>query len=193
MTIVLASASPRRAELLQQIGLEFVVSPSDIDESLHESESVVAYVQRMAQTKARVARQVTQLGDIVIAADTVVSIGGRILGKPLNESHCLDMLASLSGRVHTVYTAVVVSQSDFEGNALSSSEVSFRDISPQEAKNYWLTGEPKDKAGSYAIQGLGSVFVERIAGSYSGVVGLPIFELTQLLQQIDVSVVKVSQ
>ena len=193
MTIVLASASPRRAELLQQIGLEFVVSPSDIDESLHESESVVAYVQRMAQTKARVARQVTQLGDIVIAADTVVSIDGRILGKPLNESHCLDMLASLSGRVHTVYTAVVVSQSDFEGNALSSSEVSFRDISPQEAKNYWLTGEPKDKAGSYAIQGLGSVFVERIAGSYSGVVGLPIFELTQLLQQIDVSVVKVSQ
>ena len=193
MTIVLASASPRRAELLQQIGLEFVVSPSDIDESLHESESVLAYVQRMAQTKARVARQVTQLGDIVIAADTVVSIGGRILGKPLNESHCLDMLASLSGRVHTVYTAVVVSQSDFEGNALSSSEVSFRDISPQEAKNYWLTGEPKDKAGSYAIQGLGSVFVERIAGSYSGVVGLPIFELTQLLQQIDVSVVKVSQ
>ena len=193
MTIVLASASPRRAELLQQIGLEFIVLPSDIDESLHESESVEAYVLRMAKTKAHAVRQSTQSDDIVIAADTVVSIDGHILGKPQNESHCLDMLASLSGRVHTVYTAVVVSQSDFEGNALSASDVSFREISQQEAKNYWSTGEPKDKAGSYAIQGLGSVFVEHLKGSYSGVVGLPIFELTQLLKQIDVSVLKVSQ
>jgi len=193
MTIILASASPRRAELLHQIGLEFVISPSDIDESVHQSESVEAYVQRMAITKANVVKHASHSDDIIIAADTVVSIDGTILGKPVNESHCLDMLASLSGRVHMVHTAVVVSQSDFIGQALSSSEVSFRDISTEEAKNYWLSGEPKDKAGGYAIQGLGGIFVSRLKGSYSGVVGLPIFELTQLLAQIDVSVFKVSQ
>lgn len=193
MAIILASASPRRAELLQQIGLEFVISPSDIDESVHRNESVEAYVQRMAISKANVVKQVSKSEDIIIAADTTVSIDGTILGKPLNESHCLDMLASLSDRVHTVHTAVVVSQSDFIGQALSSSEVSFREISTEEAKNYWLSGEPKDKAGGYAIQGLGGVFVRRLKGSYSGVVGLPIFELTQLLAQIDVSVFKVSQ
>ena len=190
MTIVLASASPRRAELLQQIGLEFVVSPSDIDESVHKSERVDAYVQRMAETKARVAKQGWQADDIIIAADTAVSIDNQILGKPQNEAHCLEMLASLSGRVHTVHTAVVVSQLDFFGNATSCSEVSFCEITEQEAKNYWLTGEPKDKAGSYAIQGLGGAFVNHLVGSYSGVVGLPIFELIQLLKQIDVSVFK---
>lgn len=193
MTIILASASPRRAELLQQIGLEHVVSPSDIDESVLEGELVDEYVQRMANTKALVANKAANPEDVIIAADTTVSIDGLILGKPKDELDCLNMLASLSGRVHTVHTAVVVSQSEFIGRALSTNEVSFRHIAPQEAKNYWLTGEPKDKAGSYAIQGLGGVFVDRLVGSYSGVVGLPIFELTQLLKQIGISVFKVSQ
>lgn len=193
MTIILASASPRRAELLQQIGLEYDVLPSDIDETVFENESVGDYVQRMAETKAQVAQTNSSPSDIVIAADTTVSIDDQILGKPQDEAHCLAMLASLSGRVHTVRTAVVVSQEEFIGNTMSISEVSFRTISPEEAKNYWSTGEPKDKAGSYAIQGLGSVFVDRLEGSYSGVVGLPLYELTQLLKQIDVSVFKVDR
>lgn len=188
MAIVLASASPRRAELLQQIGLKFDVAPSDIDESVQEKEAVVDYVQRMAMSKAQVARQQFQSQDIIIAADTSVAINNTILGKPENESHCLEMLASLSGRIHMVHTAVVVSQLDYIGKALSSSAVSFRDINEQEAKNYWLTGEPKDKAGSYAIQGKGAVFVDKITGSYSGVVGLPLYELTQLLRDTDISI-----
>jgi septum formation protein len=188
MSIVLASASPRRAELLQQIGLVFDVSPSDIDESVHANETVVDYVQRMAATKAEVARQQHPSHDIIIAADTSVAIDNTILGKPENEAHCLEMLASLSGRIHIVHTAVVVSQLDYVGKALSSSEVSFRNIDEVEAKNYWLTGEPKDKAGSYAIQGKGAVFVDTITGSYTGVVGLPLYELTQLLRDTDVSI-----
>ena len=187
MSIVLASASPRRAELLQQIGLDFEVSPSDIDESVHANEPVVGYVQRMADSKAAVARQQHLPQDIIIAADTAVAIDNTILGKPEDEAHCLEMLASLSGRIHMVHTAVVVSQLNYVGKALSSSEVSFRQIDEVEAKNYWLTGEPKDKAGSYAIQGKGAVFIDKITGSYSGVVGLPLYELTQLLRDTDVS------
>jgi len=187
MSIVLASASPRRAELLHQIGLDFDVSPSDIDESVHANEPVVDYVQRMAATKAAVARQRHSSEDtIIIAADTTVAIDNTILGKPEDEAQCLDMLASLSGRIHMVHTAVVVSQLDYAGKALSSSEVSFRHIDEAEAKNYWRTGEPKDKAGSYAIQGKGAVFIDKITGSYSGIVGLPLFELTQLLRDMDV-------
>tara|TARA_R110002096_G_scaffold46938_1_gene125462 strand:+ start:186 stop:755 length:570 start_codon:yes stop_codon:yes gene_type:complete len=188
MSIVLASASPRRAELLQQIGLNFKVSPSDIDESVHTNESVVDYVQRMALSKATVARQQNVPQDIIIAADTTVSIDSVILGKPEDETHCLEMLARLSGRTHMVHTAVVVSHLDYVGKALSSSEVLFRTIEASEAKNYWLTGEPKDKAGSYAIQGKGAVFVSKLSGSYSGVVGLPLYELTQLLRDTDVSI-----
>lgn len=188
MTIILASASPRRAELLQQIGLQHEVAPSDVDETVLPGETGAHYVERLAATKARVARQNTRPDNIIIAADTAVCIDDTILGKPLDQSHCLKMLSDLSGRVHTVHTAVVVSQNDYFGQALSSSEVTFRDIEPEEARQYWHTGEPRDKAGGYAIQGLGSVFVAGLSGSYSGVVGLPVFELTQLLRQINVSV-----
>ncbi|MFK7795551.1 MAG: nucleoside triphosphate pyrophosphatase [Gammaproteobacteria bacterium] len=188
MPIVLASASPRRAELLQQIGLNFDVSPSDIDESVYRNEPVTDYVQRMALSKAAVSREQHSSEDIIIAADTTVSIGDAILGKPESEAHCLEMLARLSGQTHMVHTAVIVSQLDYVGKALSSSEVSFRAINTTEAKNYWSTGEPKDKAGSYAIQGKGAVFVNKITGSYSGVVGLPLYELTQLLRDTDVSI-----
>ena len=188
MAIVLASASPRRAEILRQIGLNFTILPTDIDESVGDKEPAEIYVQRMAEGKAQAARDACNADEIVIAADTTVCIDGVILGKPQNEAHCLDMLASLSARVHIVHTAVVVSQYDFIGKSLSSSHVSFRDITHEEAKNYWLSGEPKDKAGSYAIQGMGAVFISNLEGSYSGVMGLPIFELTQLLKQIDISV-----
>lgn len=186
MSIILASASPRRAQLLHQIGVEFSVMPSDIDESVLARESVIEYVTRMASHKAHVAQEACNLQDIIIAADTTVSINEKILGKPVDQTDHLNMFASLSGSVHTVHTAVVVSQGEFVGNALSTSEVTFRDITTEEAKNYWITGEPKDKAGGYAIQGLGAVFVECLVGSYTGVVGLPIFELTQLLKQVGV-------
>ena len=187
MSIILASASPRRAALLQQLGLNFSVDPADIDESVHQKESVSDYVLRMARSKAEVIRQSHPSRDIVIAADTTVSIDEKILGKPKNQSDCLEMLASLSGRIHKVYTAVVVSQLDFIGSALSTSEVSFREISQSEALKYWQTGEPSDKAGSYAIQGIGAAFVTNLTGSYTGVVGLPLYELSQLLRDTDVS------
>ena len=187
MSIVLASASPRRAELLKQLGLNFIVLPADINESVSPDEQEIDYVQRMAESKAKVVRQSRPASDIVVAADTTVCIDGKILGKPKNQADCLEMLACLSGRIHMVYTAVVVSQLDFIGSALSTSEVSFREISQAEALKYWQTGEPKDKAGSYAIQGKGAVFVTKLSGSYTGVVGLPLFELSQLLRETDVS------
>lgn len=188
MSIILASASPRRAELLQQVGLNFTVMPADIDESVYPNESVASYVQRMAESKGELIRQRQPSSDIIIAADTTVCIDEKILGKPQNQADCLEMMASLSGRIHKVYTAVVVSQLDFIGSALSTSEVSFREISQSEALKYWQTGEPRDKAGSYAIQGKGAAFVTRLSGSYTGVVGLPLYELSQLLRETDVSI-----
>ena len=187
MSIILASASPRRAELLQQLGLNFTVLPADLDETAYPNEPVKDYVLRMAESKSQVIRQSRPPSDVVIAADTTVSIDGKILGKPNNEADCLEMLACLSGQIHMVYTAVVVSQLEFIGSALSASEVLFREISQAEALKYWQTGEPKDKAGSYAIQGKGAVFVNKISGSYTGVVGLPLYELSQLLRETDVS------
>lgn len=182
MSIVLASASPRRAELLTQLGLEFEVLPTDIDESVREHEPVLDYVQRMAKSKALAARQRVKADDIVIAADTTVSIDNKILGKPVDQADGLAMLSALSGRIHMVYTAVVVSYQAHEHETLSASEVSFRHIDNQEAIQYWRSGEPQDKAGGYAIQGKGALFVEKLSGSYSGVVGLPLFELGQLLK-----------
>lgn len=188
MSLILASASPRRAQLLQQLGLEFEIAPPEIDESVQANESVLEYVKRMAMAKAMEIRHQRQPQDIVIAADTIVSIDDRILGKPSDQADGLEMLASLSSRIHMVHTAVVVSHLDYVGDALSTSQVSFREINEQEAKNYWMTGEPKDKAGSYAIQGKGALFVTHLLGSYSGVVGMPIYELSQLLRSADASI-----
>ena len=190
MTIILASASPRRAELLHQLQLEFVITPANIDETKFADESPQSYVQRVADAKANALRQHCSSTDVVIAADTTVCMGESVYGKPLDQADCVRMLASLSGQTHIVYTAVVVSQGAYTGRALAATEVKFRTISEHEANQYWQTGEPLDKAGAYAIQGLGAVFVESIRGSYSSVVGLPLFELTQLLGQTTVQILK---
>ena len=187
MAIILASASSRRAELLLQLGLKFEVKPADIDESVHAGETDADYVQRMALEKGEEVRQCCHPEDVVISADTVVCIDQQILGKPKNEENAIQMLTSLSGCVHTVLTAVVVSQSEYLGYSLSKSMVTFRALSQDEIKRYWQTGEPQDKAGAYAIQGLGAMFVKNLQGSFSGVMGLPIYETAQLLKRARVS------
>ena len=189
MSIILASASPRRAELLRQLRLEFEIAPMDVDESRHENEGVRHYVQRIANDKADAARNKFIGREVIIAADTVVCIGEDLFAKPVDQADGLQMLASLSGQTHIVLTAVVVSQAGAVSEALSKTEVTFREVSAAEAQRYWQTGEPLDKAGGYAIQGIGAMFVSQIRGSYSGVVGLPLFELTQLLSKTNVSVV----
>ena len=190
MAIVLASASPRRADLLRQLELEFEVTPADIDEAKNRQETPVIYAQRLAAAKAAAVREHCTASDVIIAADTVVSLEEQVFGKPVDQADGMQMLASLSGRTHIVYTAVVVSRGELIRQALSTTEVSFREISHGEAQRYWQTGEPCDKAGGYAIQGLGAVFVSQIKGSYSGVVGLPLYELTQLLQETGVQLLE---
>ena len=190
MSIILASASPRRMELLRQLQLEFEVVPADIDESQQSGESPSDYVQRVAQAKAAAIRDHYTQNDVIISADTAVCLGEKIFGKPLDQADGMQMLASLSDQTHNVYTAVVVSQGANNGRAVSDTEVTFRPIPPDEAECYWQTGEPLGKAGGYAIQGLGAVFVTRIRGSYTGVVGLPLYELTQLLNKTTVQILK---
>ncbi len=179
--VILASASPRRAELLRQIDVTFEVRPSDIDETPLPGEPPADYVQRMALEKARA---VDVPGRVVIGADTSVVLGDQIMGKPENREAGLEMLARLSGRTHRVFSAVAASHQDSTRVALSLSRVRFRVISPAEAVAYWESGEPCDKAGGYAIQGRGAVFVARLCGSYSGVMGLPLCETARLLEEV---------
>ena len=188
MSIILASASPRRAELLRQLQLEFQVAPMDINEAIHKNETAIEYVQRIAREKALAAAQQYSAQDVIVAADTTVCLDDKVYGKPKDRADGLQMLAALSGRSHIVRSAVVVSYGNELREALSETEVIFRDISAAEAEQYWRSGEPQDKAGGYAIQGLGATFIEAIRGSYTGVVGLPLFELTQLLRETGVSI-----
>ena len=180
--LILASASPRRSQLLSQIGVEHIVSAQDIDESVRADESPHAYVQRMADEKAAAALAAgSEVGDLVLASDTSVVADDLILGKPASEDEAVSMLLSLADREHEVITAVTVANAERWQNAISVSRVRFRAISEEEARSYWRSGEPSDKAGGYAIQGIGAIFVESISGSYSGVMGLPLFETAQLL------------
>lgn len=178
--LILASASPRRQDLLVQIGVQFEVRAQDIDESPLPDEAPETYVQRMAAEKAAAA--LTAFPEaLILAADTTVVCDDLVLGKPLNEADAVAMLNRLSGREHQVLTAVCVSDRRQSHQALSRSAVSFRSISSDEARRYWHTGEPRGKAGAYAIQGMGAVFVAGLRGSYSGVMGLPLFETAALL------------
>ncbi len=183
---MLASQSARRAELLQQIGLAFVVQAADIDETPAPEEGAANYVLRIALEKAQAGRQYSDSQLPCLGADTAVAIDGAIFGKPRNKSHALEMLARLSGRSHQVMTGVALINAKHESSALSTSTVSFRNISAQEIDAYWRTGEPADKAGAYAIQGRGALFVESLQGSYSGVMGLPLFETAALLRSVGV-------
>lgn len=190
LTICLGSASPRRAELLQQIGVNFEVSVADIDESVREQELPADYVMRMASEKAERVRQANQdtplAGLPVLTADTAVVLGNRIMGKPADRDQGVEMLTALSGRTHEVLTAVSLLSGGIQTGRLSRSEVTFARLSEQDIRRYWDTGEPLDKAGAYAIQGKAAVFIESLQGSYSGVMGLPLFEVGQLLDQLDV-------
>lgn len=186
--IVLASASPRRSELLQQIGIRHVIKAVDIDETPWPHESPLAYVERVAAEKSAVCRAILQDDLPVLAADTSVVCEGQIMGKPENFQHAATMLNKLSGRSHQVYSAVSL-RGDHHWQAVSVSEVRFRPLSQAEILAYWQTGEPQDKAGAYAIQGLASIFVESITGSFSGVMGLPLFETAQLLAKQGIKVI----
>jgi septum formation protein len=180
--LCLASASPRRRELLAQIGVPHSTAVPDIDESVLPGEAAADYVLRMAVHKALAVRaQGTPLP--VLAADTTVVLDGQILGKPADAAEGQAMLGRLSGRTHTVLTAVALAAGTAAPRSrLSSSEVTFRALTPAECRAYWDTGEPRDKAGGYAVQGRAAVFIERLSGSYSGVMGLPLFETAELLR-----------
>ncbi|HEY4126632.1 MAG TPA: Maf family protein [Gammaproteobacteria bacterium] len=185
----LASASPRRRQLLEQLGLRFEVVVADVDESPRPGEMPQDYVSRLAEAKALAGAE--RLGNPalpVLAADTAVVLEGAILGKPRDREDAIAMLGRLGGRSHQVLSAIALWQSDRVRVAVSLSEVKFRRIGEEEAAAYWDSGEPRDKAGAYGIQGLGGMFVEHLAGSYSGVVGLPLFETTALLQEAGIGV-----
>ncbi len=189
-TLVLASASPRRKELLEQIGAGFEVYPVDMDESMLPGEGVVQHVQRLALAKARLA--MAQLsGQVaepaVLAADTVVEIDNDVLGKPADAAQAAAFLTRLSGEKHRVHTAIALVTSDQERAALSSSEVEFCKLSSRQIDAYVATGEPLDKAGAYAIQGIAGQFIVHLSGSYSGVMGLPLYETAQLFSACGLS------
>lgn len=181
--IYLASRSPRRAELLQQIGVEFVVIPSDIDESVYNAETAVDYVLRLAREKAHAGSTSLETLDMpVLAADTTVCVDGIILGKPENDEEAYAMLATMSGRWHEVHTGVALASSRGVEVALSTTRVKMAALSHDLIAAYVSSGEPRDKAGAYGIQGLGGTLIERIEGSYTGVMGLPLFETANLLR-----------
>ena len=187
--IILASASPRRKELLDQIKVTYKVYPVDLDESPLPDEMPLNYVQRLAAEKSAVCVSRLATDIPVLAADTAVILGDVIMGKPKNEAHALALLTQLSGKTHQVYSAVSLRGREHH-QALSITEVTFRRLTKQEILDYLHSGEPVDKAGSYAIQGMGSIFVESIKGSFSGVVGLPLFETAQLLSKEGIELFK---
>jgi len=181
MSIHLASSSPRRHEILTAMGLSFTAAGVDIDETRYEGEPVADMVVRLAIAKAAAARENVAQSLPILGADTAVSIDDQVLGKPGSQDEAVRMLASLSGRTHTVLTAVALDYGGVVRTTTSLTEVRFREISPDEAQSYWQSGEPLDKAGAYAVQGIAGIFVEELSGSYSGVVGLPVFETAALL------------
>ena len=188
--IYLASASPRRQALLGQIDVRFQQLDVEVDESRRAGECAADYACRLALEKARAGRAKRPAGDTrpVLGADTVVVAGDVVLGKPRDRDHGLQMLALLSGTTHAVLSAVALVAAT-EAVRCSESFVTFRTLNEAEQLAYWASGEPPDKAGAYAIQGLAAAFIARLEGSYSGVMGLPLFETASLLQQVGIEVV----
>lgn len=195
--VILGSSSPRRAELLRQIGVDFTVVQPEIDESVMESELAQSYVQRMAKSKYLSVQQDLLKGkstvdqqDIVLCADTIVVLEGAIMGKPIDKEDSVSMLERLSGREHSVITGVTVGQNNHFISFLVETIVKFRILKKEECLAYWSTGEPQDKAGGYGIQGIGSMFIQSISGSYSNVVGLPLMETAQALEKLGISILR---
>lgn len=186
--IYLASASPRRQELLRQLGVEFEVIVPSVLEEPRAGEAPRAYVVRLAGAKARAGADIMRARGLperpVLGADTEVVLDEEILGKPANRTHGIAMLRRLSGRTHQVLTAISILAQDGIREALSASQVTFAPLSEEEIERYWASGEPADKAGGYAVQGRAAAFISRIDGSYSGIVGLPLFELAELLKRL---------
>lgn len=190
--LYLASQSPRRRELLSQIGVQYTVLSVTVEESRGAGESPQDYVSRLACEKSAAGwYKLHASGDVhapVLGADTIVVLQGKVLEKPVDEADAIRMLLALSGQVHEVFTAVALTSGNDQASVLCRSEVLFGEITPAQAVAYWRTGEPRDKAGAYGIQGAGAVFVEKITGSYSAVVGLPLFETKKLLNEFDIRV-----
>lgn len=184
--IYLASASPRRAELLRQIGVEFELLAADVDESRRAQEAPAEYVCRIARYKAQRAVELLGTRDpdyCVVAADTTIALDGDIIGKPADRDQCCSILRRLSARQHLVLSAVALATPAAVGLRLSQNRVSFKSLSAREIESYCAGSEPLDKAGAYAIQGKAAVFVEHLEGSYSAVMGLPLFETAELLRE----------
>ncbi|GAB1263753.1 Maf family protein [Aurantivibrio infirmus] len=199
MSLYLASQSPRRREILDQIGVKYDLLSVSVDESLLSGENPVQTVTRLAELKAKAGLEQLKAESLpsilessnppnitVLGADTIVVISDEILGKPINQSHAAEMLNKLSGTTHQVMSAVSLQSQECVETAVSITEVSFKEIHEQEIADYWRSGEPLDKAGGYGIQGLGAIFVTKIHGSYSGVVGLPIETLVPLLNKFKI-------
>ncbi len=185
--LLLASRSPRRRELLTQIGLRFASLDVAVDESRQPGETPSALVERLARAKAAAGiEHAPATAQPVLAADTVIALDGAVLGKPDDEADARAMLARLSGRSHDVLTGIAVGRTTALESRVVGSRVTLRALAPAEAGAYWASGEPAGKAGAYAIQGLGAVFVERLEGSYSNVVGLPLYETAALLSRFGV-------
>jgi septum formation protein len=181
--VVLASASPRRLDLLERLGVDVVVDPADVDETLRAGEPAVAYVRRLAA--AKVARVAARHADdqLVVGADTTVELDGRVLGKPDDAAHAAAMLRDLSGRTHRVHTGVAVRHRGRTLDDVVTSLVRFEPLSPATIAWYVATGEPLDKAGAYAVQGVGAVLVAEVRGSVSNVVGLPLATVVGLARR----------
>ena len=187
--IILASASPRRKELLDQIKVTYKVHPVDLDETPLPNETPLDYVQRLAAEKSAACMAQLKTEIPVLAADTAVILGCVIMGKPKNQADALAMLTQLSGKTHQVYSAISLRGRE-HSQAVSITAVTFRRLTERQMLDYWRSGEPVDKAGSYAIQGMGGMFVESIKGSFSGVVGLPLFETAELLSKQGIELFK---
>lgn len=198
--IYLASKSPRRRELLRQVGIDFEVlalresrdSVPEFTETVLDGETAADYVARITREKAELGHESMVWRRLparpVLAADTTVSIDGLILGKPIDRDDAIDMLTRLAGRSHDVLTSVVVKTTDAQFQITQTSRVRFADLTPEQIAAYCSTGEPYDKAGGYAVQGLAAAFIVDIQGSYSGIMGLPLYETAQLLQQAGIKV-----
>jgi len=184
MKVVLASASPRRIELMGRIGLECTADPAGIDETIEPSDKAAAI---LSLRKAEAVLPRHPAGTVIIAADTVVVCGGRLLGKPLNEGDAFDMLRSLSGRTHTVHTGVTVMRDTEVLTEMESTLVTMREMTDGEIYAYISTGEPMDKAGSYGIQERGALLVERVEGDFYNVMGLPVCRLSKMLLKFGIS------
>lgn len=192
MELILASASPRRRELLSRFGLDFTVMAAQADETLLPGLTPQQQVLRLSEIKAAAVRDSLphRPGQVIISADTIVVLDGEILGKPKDEAQAKAMLSALSGRAHLVLTGVTVLSETEQKQICEETQVFFRTLTASEISAYVRSGEPMDKAGAYGIQGFGSLFVEKIIGDYYNVMGLPLCHLGQLLRQMGISILE---